>query len=69
MYIRGFNSLATIFLFFLLHAMSYIFFNTISFPLISLVPSLPILILILPSLHVLVLIVPSPCPAISLSKL
>jgi hypothetical protein len=63
MYIRGFNSLAAIFLFFLLHAISCIFYNTISFSLSSLVPGLPILILILPSLHVHVIIMPSPCPS------
>jgi hypothetical protein len=63
MYIRGFNSLAAIFLFFLLHAMSCTFSNSISFSLLSLVPSLPVLVLVLLSLRVPVLVMPSSHPS------
>jgi hypothetical protein len=63
MYIRGFNSPATVFLFFLLHTMSCTFSNTISFSLLSPVPSLPVLVLILPSLRVPVLVTSSSCPS------
>jgi hypothetical protein len=63
MYIRGFNSLAAIFLFFLLHATSCTFSNISSFSLLSPVPGLPMLILILPSLCAPVLITPSPHPS------
>jgi hypothetical protein len=63
MYIRGFNSLAAIFLFFLLYAMSCTFSNTISFSLLSPIPSLPVLILILPSPHIPVLATPNPHPS------
>jgi hypothetical protein len=63
MYIRGFNSPAAVFLFFLLHAMSCTFFNTISFSLSSPVPGLPVLVLVLPSLRIPVLVAPSPRPS------
>jgi hypothetical protein len=60
-YIRGSNSPAAAFLFFLLYAISCIFPNTISFSLLSPVPGLPVLILVLPSPHVPVLITSSFC--------
>jgi hypothetical protein len=55
---KGIQFPATIFLFFLLHAMSYIFYNTISYSLLCPVPSLPTLLLILLSLHLTIFGIP-----------
>jgi hypothetical protein len=63
MYIRGSNSPAAVSLFFLLHTTSCAFPNTISFSLLSPVPSLPVLIVVLPSPRVPVLVASSSRPS------